>query len=529
MFEVKKTAALSVVALSLVLFFSFPFPSNAAQVRPGPKKSTAAPAPKKGGVLKIAYAADPGSLDFQKDANSAMFDIVGHIVEALFEYDSAYTLQPMLAKSHKESSDHLTHAITLRKGVLFHNDQELTADDVVASIKRQLKVTRVPLELTGHMESITAKDKYTVEVRLKEPFPEFLYSMTVGIIPRELAEKYPKTSIPDKEMMGTGPYQIKERIPDRYVELVRFDRYASRQEKTDGYVGRKYAYVDKIIFYILPDPAVRLMGAETGEYHYAYGVNHADYQRIIDNPQLDPRVTKTAASIGSMFNCKTGPSANIKVRQAILAALDAEPVMKAAYIYPQLYTLESGFLWPQTKQWYTKAGSQYYNQKNPQKAKQLLKEAGYKGETIIMLGIAEIEYLRNACMVVNNQLREIGLNVDLQLVDQNTFASRLLKGQWHIVTAVSGFVPMPSLFYWTREKEPITGWTSEKKLRLAVQMRKETSQAKRFKAWEEMQALAYEEAARTKYGNGSSLAATTIKAAGWGEMTGVRFWNVWFK
>jgi hypothetical protein len=60
-------------------------------------------------------------------------------------------------------------------------------------------------------------------------------------------------------------------------------------------------------------------------------------------------------------------------------------------------------------------------------------------------------------------------------------------------------------------------------------MRQETSLAKRFKAWEEMLKLVYEEAVRTKFGNGFSLAATTVKAAGWGEMIGVRFWNIWFK
>ncbi|MBN1381197.1 MAG: hypothetical protein JXA41_05955 [Deltaproteobacteria bacterium] len=525
MFGVKRITTILSVALLTAVFLLVPLPSNAA-----PEKGTVAPSPQKGGVLKIAYTADPGSLDFHKNGNSALFAITGHVVEGLFDYDSTYTLQPMLADGHKESPDRLTHTINLRKGVLFHNHKELTADDVVATVKRHHKCSRVFLEIRNYMESIKAKDKYTVEVRLKKPYPEFLYNMVGGIIPKELAEKYPETEIPDKEVIGTGPYQVKVRAPDRYVELVRFDRYVSRTEKPDGYVGRKYAYVDKMIFYILPDPAVRLMGVETGEYHYAFGVNHADYQRIIDNPQLEPRVSKASASLGCMFNCKEGGlTANIKLRQAVAAALNAEPVMKAAYLYPQLYSLESSFIWPQTKQWYTKAGAEYYNQNNPKKAKQLLKEAGYQGETLIMLGIAEIEYLRNACMVVHNQLRNIGLNVDLQLVDQNTFASRLLAGKWNMVTAVSSFIPFPSLFYWTREKERITGWTSEKKVRLAHQLRQGTSAAERFKAWEEMQKMAYEEAARTKFGNGSSLAASTVKATGWGEMWSLRFWNVWFK
>jgi hypothetical protein len=60
-------------------------------------------------------------------------------------------------------------------------------------------------------------------------------------------------------------------------------------------------------------------------------------------------------------------------------------------------------------------------------------------------------------------------------------------------------------------------------------MRQEPSQVKRFKAWEEMHKLVYEQAARTKFGNGSYLAATTVKAAGWGEMIAPRFWNVYFK
>lgn len=527
------------------MFFAFLFMAfmiqtdriKAAPAPPAPSKPPVTPSkgaapslPKKGGVLKIAYASDPGSLDVHREGNMASIDMASHILEGLFDYDSTITPQPMLAKSHKESVDHLTHTVKLREGVLFHNYKELTADDVVATLKRALKVARTPPQLSNYLESIAAKDKYTVEVRLKQPFAEFLYSMTYGIIPHELAEKYPTSTIPDKEVIGTGPYRLKERIPDRHVELVRFDRYVFRPEKPNGNTGRKYAYVDKIIFYILPDPAVRMMGVETGEYHYAHAVNNADYQRIIDNPQLETRIIKSFSSLGCLFNCKAGPLANMKVRQALLAALDAAPIMKAAFLFPQLYSLESCFLWPESKQWYTKAGSQYYNQRNPAKAKQLLKEAGYKGETIIMLGIGEIEYLRNACMVVSNQMKAVGFNVDLQLVDQSTLLSRILNPtKWHMLTSISLFVPIPTLLPWTREKDPIAGWESQKKTQLARRMREEVSPAKRFKAWEEMQKLVYEEAARTKFGNGVSLAATSRKATGWGEMIGPRFWNVWFK
>lgn len=486
--------------------------------------------PPKGGVLKIAYASDPGSLDVQKEGNMASLDIAGHLLEGLFDLDRNFSPQPMLAKSWRVSADRLRYTIKLREGVLFHNHKELSAEDVVASIKRALRVARTPPPLAAYLETMTAKDNHTVELTLKEPYPDFLYAMINVVIPKELAEKYPTTTIPDKEMVGTGPYKIKERIPDRYVELIRFDRYCARTEPPNGNVGRKHAYVDAIIFYILPDPAVRLMGVETGEYHYAHAVNNADYPRIVNHPRLEPRIIKNFSSLGCLFNCRVGPMAHLKLRQAVLAALDAEAVMKAAFLYPQLYYLESGFLWPDVQEWYTRAGSQYYNQKNPTKAKRLLKEAGYQGETIIMMGIGEIEYLRNACLVVANQLKQVGLNVDLQLVDQSTFLSRILNpNKWHMVTSISLFTPSPTLLPWTREKDPIGGWESERKTRLARLMRQETSFRKRFKAWEEMQQLVYEEAARTKFGNGVSLAATSRKVTGWGEMIGPRFWNVYFK
>jgi peptide/nickel transport system substrate-binding protein len=494
-----------------------------------PAQGQMTPVPKPGGILKIAYASDPGSLDVQKEGNLASFDMASHVLEGLFDYDRNLTPQPMLAKSWQVSPDRLLYTVRLREGVLFHHYKELTAEDVVASIKRALRVARTPPQLASYLEAITAKDKYTVEIRLKEPFPDILYSLTRFIIPKDLAEKYPTATIPDKELVGTGPYRVKDRIPDRYVELVRFDRYCARSEPPNGNVGRKYAHVDKILFYILPDPAVRLMGVESGEYHYAHAVNHADYPRIVQNPQLQARIIKNFSSLGCMFNCRVGPMADIRIRQAAAAALDAEAVMKAAFIYPQLYYLECGFIWPDSKEWYTRAGSAYYNQKNPAKAKRLLREAGYKGEPIIMLGIAEIEYLRNACLVVANQLKNVGLNIDLQLVDQSTFLSRIVNpGKWHMVTSISLFTPSPTLLPWTREKDPIAGWESGRKTRLARLMRQETDPRKRFKAWEEMQQLVYEEAARTKFGNGVSLAATSRKASGWGEMIGPRFWNVRF-
>ena len=125
--------------------------------------------PRMGGVLKVASIGEPPTLDIQATTTVLTYEIMWHVFEPLFTHDRGWNPIPFLADTHAVTDRGLRHTITLRKGVKFHNGKELTAADVVASLKRWGQVATVGKALRPGVESIEAKDPYTVVSFLKQP------------------------------------------------------------------------------------------------------------------------------------------------------------------------------------------------------------------------------------------------------------------------------------------------------------------------------------------------------------------------
>lgn len=491
------------------------------------------PTPKQGGIIKAAYASDPHSLDIHKELSTTATDTARHIIESLFTYGDNYKPQPLLVKDYHAGSDKLTHTVKLRRDVLFHNKKELTSEDVAASFNRWIKIAPMRPEIALFIDSVTTPDKETVVFKLKEPYADFIHNMMFGVIPKEIAEKYRIKTIPDNEVIGTGPYKIKAREIDRFVELVRNENYCPPGALSgDGHDRESTfnAYADKLVFNIVPDPTIRLLGMETGQYHYMESANYNDYGRIRENPELNA-ISLKGAILYFLMNCKAGPTANLKIRQAMQAAVDSEPILKAAFTNPELYTVSGSWMAPKTR-WYSEAGTELYNQKDAVKAKKLLKESGYDGSRITVLTLGEIDYLRNSVAVLQSQLNKVGLKVDLQFVDQGSLVPRMMNPEkWQIVYLIQPAMPVPTMMPWTKKTLSLGWWTSPKKEALAHQLRTQLDPEKRFAAWEEMQKLCYAEAARVKIGDASTLTVASAKLGGYERKAGIgtRFWNAWLK
>lgn len=496
------------------------------------RADTPAP-PKRGGVLKAAYASDPHSLDIHKELSTTAYDVGRHIIESLYTYSENFKPVPLLAESYAVSADHRIHTVRLRQGISFHNGKELSAKDVAASFNRWINVAPLRPEVAAFVDAVETPDKATVIFKLKEPYADFIHALTFGVMPGEIAEKYLRKSIPDSEVIGTGPYKFKAREVDRYIELVRNDNYHSLVTSSMGAPepgSGVHAYLDQLIFYIVPDPTIRLLGVETGQYHYIEGANYNDYNRIKDNPGLSA-ISIKGAILYFLMNCKAGPTANTKIRRAMQAAVESEPILKAAFSYPELYTMNGSWMAPETR-WYTEAGTQLYNQKDTAKAKRLLREGGYDGSPIVVLTLGEIDYLRNSVAVLEAQLRKAGLDIDVQFVDQGSLVPRMMNpAKWQIVYLIQPSFPLPAMMPWTKQMVSLGWWTGDTKAALARQLRTEMDPAKRFNAWERMQALCYDEAARVKIGDAATLAVASAKIAGWQRSPGVgtRFWNAWLR
>ncbi|EJL76632.1 extracellular solute-binding protein, family 5, partial [Polaromonas sp. CF318] len=213
------------VALALVASGSVLLPM-AAQAQ-APSKS----------ALNLAMVAEPPTLDIQSTPADLVCIIMQHVYEPLFTFDAKAALVPMLAEAMpKISADGKLYTITLRKGVMLHSGRELNADDVVASLKRWMDVSPRGKSVAVQVADMTAKGPLTVEITLKNAYAPLLSQLAMA---SGMAAIMAKESLaqPLREYVGTGPYKFKERKPDQYVLLTRFDGYVARKEAASGYGG----------------------------------------------------------------------------------------------------------------------------------------------------------------------------------------------------------------------------------------------------------------------------------------------------
>jgi len=484
--------------------------------------------PRMGGVLKVATIGEPPTLDMPMSTATISYEIMWHANETLFTYDASFNPIPMLADTHTITDGGRRHTITLRKGVKFHNGKEMTSADVVPSLKRWGQVASLGKSLWANVESLEAKDAYTVVFSLKQPSASLLFGLAEphGAI-------YPKESIeaagdgPLKDYIGTGPYRFVEHKPDRHIKMVRFKDYVARNEPANGFGGKKVAYVDEILFIPVPDTAVRLAGVETGEYHHGMFVKQDSYDRIKSLPQLDPRIVKPRGWAVAVLNHKAGVMTDKKMRQAFQAALDMEPIMIGGFGSKTFYRLDPGLFFPE-QPWHSTVGAKLYNQHDPDKAKRFLKEANYARQPVRWATTREYEFMYKNAEVAKQQLEAAGFNVDLQVLDWATLNSRALKPElWDVASTGLVFTADPAnhiVFrcnWWGN-------WCNEEKEQLLNELARESDVKKRKALVERMQAIFYEDVGRVKLGDYFTLDVARRELRG-PFRTGARmyFWNSW--
>ena len=228
---------------------------------------------------------------------------------------------------------------------------------------------------------MTAPDKYTVVMALKEPFAPLLAflalpSSAAAIMPKEIAEATPAG--PVTEYVGTGPYRFVEWIPNRHIKLARWDKYASRTEPASGYAGRRDALVDEVIFYPVGNVATRIAGVQAGDYDIADLISADLYAQLKTDARVVPDVHEPGAWLVFFFNKKAGIMANVKLRQAVMAALSMQPILQVTVGNPDLFQLTPS-IYPKGTPWYTEVGARWYNQGNARSGEKAGGRGGVQG------------------------------------------------------------------------------------------------------------------------------------------------------
>jgi peptide/nickel transport system substrate-binding protein len=485
----------------------------------------------KGGLLKVAIVGEPPTLDMHTTTATLAFEVGWHVFETLYTYTADYGIQPMLAETMPEVKDGgKSYTIKIRKGVPFHNGKELTSDDVIASINRWNKLAQNAKGALAGLTAVTAPDKYTVQIDFDKPNATLLVALAtpgngLAIYPKEICEKYPDKPI--QEFIGTGPYKLVEHVPDRYFKMQRFDKYASRTEEANGPGGKKYAYADEIRFIPVPDADTRLSGLQSGEYDAAALLSGSQIDTVKSDSNLQTIIVKPISHLSFSFNMKQGPFTNKLVRQAALAAMDPTAIMSAGFGSPELFRIDPSLMQKEQGVWWTDAGKENYNQHNVDKAKQLLAQAGYKGEKVRFMATKEYDYNYKGALVYSEQLKTAGFNVELVVKDWATLvADRAKPDAWDIFgTGIS--VKNSPLMLASMGDKWFGWWQNAQRDELVKKIGGELDDKKAAQSFADLQKLYYEEVPSVKVGDYFALRAARKNVKNVPTMGEYYFWNTY--
>lgn len=453
--------------------------------------------PKYGGVLRVATTTSVPTLDPMVVTHIATREVGMHIFESLITFDENFGVVPMLAESWDISPDGRVYTFYLRRGVPFHNGKEMKAEDVWASVIRFLEVSPRKGEL-ANLEEVKIVDDYTVEFRLSQPTGPFLAALAnpiaqLAIMPREAVEG---KAARQAEIIGTGPYKFVEWIPDRHVKVVRFPEYEPIDMPTSGFGGYKAAYIDEILFIPVPEPGARVAGLEAGDYDFADFLPAINVPDLMDQPGLilDSLMPYTWPVIYFNFARSFGSH---KLRQAVQAGLDFDEIMIASSdgagrLDPGMYFKE--------QVWNSQVGIDLYNQKDLDKAKALMKEANYAGEEIIVVTNTDYEYMYKAAIVLEQQLKKIGFNAKLVVLDwPGSLDVRKDLDKWDIFFSSHStrFDPSANDFYFKPETT-FFAYDNPEMVKYLKQGMDSTAFEDRYRAYEEAQRIFYEDVAMIK-------------------------------
>ncbi len=485
--------------------------------------------PRKGGVLRVGMIGEPPTLDGHTTTAVITREIAVNIFEGLYALDAKYQPVALLADGHEVLDGGKRYAIRLRKDVKFHNGKALTADDVVASLRRWGTIAGTGKATFKVVEAVEAKGPNAIEIRLKEPSGSLLTVLAgvdnaAFIYPKEVIDAAGAAQL--KEFVGTGPFKFVEHKPDRHVKLARFDGYAARGEAPSGLAGRRTAYVDEILFMPVPDYATRQAGMVTGEYDYIQQVKPDQYERLKSSPGVETVVVKPYGWATIAFNLKQGLMTDVKLRQAAQAALDVEPMILAGVGHKDFYRVDPGLFF-QELPWHSKVGAALYNQRDKDKARRLLKEAGYTGQPMRWIVTTEYEHHYKPAVVAKSQLEEVGFKIDLQVSDWATVVQRRNKPElWDAFSTAFVFVPVPATSSQVLCDWP-GWWCNPEKDALLQAMGRELDFKKQYAMWEKVQTMFYAEAPRIKIGDYFRLDARRKNVGGYEPGPYMHFWNVW--
>ncbi|MER9254448.1 ABC transporter substrate-binding protein [Mesorhizobium sp. M0598] len=353
------------------------------------------------------------------------------IYDTLFAPDSKFMPQPQMVGKWGVSEDKKTYTFELRDGLGWHDGTPVAAADCVASIRRWAQLTPGGKLIMDRASDISKKDDRTFTISLKEPLGLLVNILADIATPCLFMMREKDADRPATEQVtaniGSGPFTFNQASakPGASFTYDRNEKYIPRDEPSDGLAGGKIAKVDHVIWEVIADQQTALAAVQAGEIDYVQSPP-MDFLSVIESdPNLQLTILDRSGSDYVLrMNHLQKPFDNVKARQALLHLIDQDsflrivsPDSKYTKTVTSIFGNTNTVSNDENTGWYKKGG-------DPEKAKELFKEAGYAGEKVVILQATNVPEYNNISQLLSATLRKIGINAELVPSDWGGIVAR---------------------------------------------------------------------------------------------------------
>jgi peptide/nickel transport system substrate-binding protein len=399
-----------------------------AQQKPAQQK------PVYGGSLVIAQAVEPPGLDPTTATSTAIPRVVyNNVLEGLVKIDRDGKIVPSLAKEVKISKDGKEVTFILKKGVMFHDGKPFSAEDVTFTFDRVMdpKTAAPHPEYYKDIDSVRVVNSDTVTFRLKNVNSMFLFNLARGdsvIVNKQTVDRL------KSEPVGTGPFKFVEWVRGDHVTLSKFA----------GYHRKGIPYLDRVTFKFIADASAQIAGLKAGDIDViAYDVSPENALLLEKDPSFKVLNGYTTTKVILSTNNSRKPFSDVRVRRAMAHAIDRSALIKGAM---SGYGVPIGSHMDPGNPYYADLTSVYAY--HPQKAKQLLAEAGYPNgfETVIRLP-ERYAYAKRSGEIIADMFSRVGITLKIELIEWGQWIERVFNNADFDLTVIGHAEPFDINIY----------------------------------------------------------------------------------
>ncbi|GAB4169116.1 MAG: ABC transporter substrate-binding protein [Calditrichia bacterium] len=394
---------------------------------------------KYGGEIKVRLLDNPTDLDPRTSRDAVSYRIIELVYSSLFKFDSTGNPQPEIVKSWSIKNE-LEYHFEIYDSIYFHNGSKLTVDDIIFTYQWMIDhpekaVSPLFNKLIKRMEKI---NDYTFKIILNEIYASFTGLLTIGIVPKDIARE--NDNWLRTKPIGSGPFIFEHWDPDLEIKLKANYQY---------FHGRPY--LNSLIFKIIPDGNTAVLALNSGDIDFMMNnFNLSNLKEFEQNPDLKILYGNGSNYTYLAFNFRNRYLRKKTVRKAIAHAIDVEAIINRLHfgIHEKANSLLHKNHWAYENKlpWISY---------NPDKAKELLDQAGYRDPDgdgpatrfTLVYKCTDKQSSRQKAQIIQSYLAKVGIKVDIQANEWGIFFNDISRGMFDLYSATYVGIYDPDFYY----------------------------------------------------------------------------------